>query len=82
MKVNLFLLDCIIGEYVYFIFVMNFVKFVLYFCCYFWIFYLLLKGEFDIFFLGVFFSYNELGLVSVFCFFFFGNEIFGFDICC
>ena len=59
MKVNLFLLDRITGEHVYFIFVMNFGKFVLYFCCYFWIFYSSLKGEFDIFSSGVFFSsYN------------------------
>ena len=43
------------GEHVHFIFVMNFGKFVLYFCCYFWIFYSSRKGEFDIFSSGVFF---------------------------
>ena len=59
MKVNLFLLDRITGEHVHFIFVMNFAKFVLYFCCYLWIFYSSLKGEFDISPLGVFSSYNE-----------------------
>ena len=55
MKVNLFLLDRITGEHVHFIFVMTFGKFVLYFCCYFWIFYSSLKGEFDILSSGVFF---------------------------
>ena len=55
MKVNLFLLDRITGKHVHFIFVMNFAKFVLYFCCYLWIFYSLLRGEFDIFPSGVFF---------------------------
>lgn len=55
MKVNLFLLDRITGEHVHFIFVMNFAKFALYFCCYLWIFYSSLKGEFDIFPSGIFF---------------------------
>ena len=59
MKGNLFLLDCITGKHVHFIFVMNFAKFVLYFCCYLWIFCSSLKGEFDIFPSGVFSSYNE-----------------------
>lgn len=81
MKVNLFLLDRITGEHVHFIFVMNFAKFVLYFCCYLWIFYSSLKGEFDIFPSGVFSSYNESGPVSAFRFLFLGNEISGFDIC-
>jgi len=56
--VNLFLPDRITGEHVHFIFVMNFGKFVLCFCCYFWISYSSLKGEFDIFFSGVFSSHN------------------------
>ena len=80
MKVNLFLLHRITGEHVHFIFVMNFGKFVLYFCCLFWIFYSSLKGEFHIFSLGVFSSYN--GPVSVSHFRFVGNETSGFnDIC-
>ena len=81
MKVNLFLLDRITGEHVHFIFVMNFGKFVLHFCCYLWIFYSSLKGEFDIFPSGAFSSYNESGPVSAFRFLFLKNEISGFDIC-
>jgi len=72
--VNLFLPDRITGEHVHFIFVINFGKFALSFCCYFWISYSWLQGEFDIFFSGVFSSYN--GSVH-----FVGNEISGFDIC-
>ena len=61
MKVYLFPLDRIAGEHVHFIFVMNFGKFVLYFCCYFWISYSSLKGEFDVFSYGVFSSYKNTG---------------------
>ena len=42
---------------------MNFGKFVLYFCCYFWIFYSSLKGEFDIFMLHV--SLNITRVIDV-----------------
>ena len=75
---NLFLPDRITGEHVHFIFVMNFAKFVLCFCRYFWISYSSLKGEFDIFFFSCFF---QLQWVSAFRFRFVGNEISGFDIC-
>ena len=83
MKVNeseFFLLDRITGEHVHFMFVMNFGKFVLYICCYFWISYSSLKGEFNVFSYGVFSSYKNMGqcvsfLVPL------GNETSGFDIC-
>ena len=65
-------LDRITGEHVHFIFVMNLGKFVLYFCCYFWIFYSSLKGEFDIFSSGVFF---QLQCVSA------SRFRFGFHVC-
>ena len=52
-------LDCR-QAYVHFIFVMNFGKFVLYFCCYFWISYSSLKGDFDVFSYGVFSSYKNI----------------------
>ena len=64
MKVYLFPLDRIAGEHVHFIFVMNFGKFVLYFCCYFWISYSSLKGEFDVFSYRVFSSYKNMGQCS------------------
>ena len=64
-----------------YIFVMNFAKFVLYFCCYFWISYSSLTGEFDVFSYGDFSSYKKW--VSAFRFRFLGNgETSGFDICC
>ena len=76
---NVFLLDRITGEHVHFVFVMNFGKFVLYFCCYFWISYSSLKGEFDVFSYGVFLVTKIW--VSEFRFWFLGNETSGFDIC-